>query len=461
MFIGRKKELDSLEDFYADDKFNFSTIRGRRRVGKSTLLKEFCKDKPHIYFMAQEQSAKDNLVKLSAAVSPILGNSEATFNSYEALFEKLFQYTQNNKLVFVIDEFPYLATAKRGLMSILQELIDKYEHSSKMFLILCGSSISFMEKRVLSSKAPLYGRSTGRFKLKMFNFYDALPYFDNYSNIDKIIAFSCFGGIPAYLQRIKKERTIKENIKRNFLRAGGYIFEEPTTLLKEEFREPAIYSSIIEAIANGYSKLNDIATKIDETTAKTANYIRSLIELQLVEKEQPITEKATSKKTIYKLNDNMFKFWYKFVSPNISSLEMGDIEQIYESKIAPKLSEYCGFTFEEICKQFFWKEHRNNKKLPFLFFHLGRWWGNNAKLKQEEEIDFIAYEGKQCYFCECKWRNEKTGLSELNELKRKAELLQQFDDKYYVLFSKSGFKKELLELKDDKVLLYDVNDICS
>lgn len=464
MFVGRERETSALEESYNSQKFEFFTIRGRRRVGKTTLLQEFCKNKETIYFVAQEQSRKANLEKFSKAVVNYFGFDEkVTYKSFEDLIEAVFEASKNKRIVLVVDEFPYLANSDKGLMSVLQNLIDKYKKDSKLFLILCGSSISFMENKVVAYKAPLYGRATGQLKIEPFFFKTAKRYFENYSNEEQIIAYSVFGGIPAYLETINNTKSLKENIINSFLKPQSYLFEEPTTFFKEEFREPAIYNSIVEAIANGSIKVNDIATKIGHTTSKTSIYLKNLLELQIIKRETPITEKNSNKKTIYKLCDNLFAFWYKFVSPNLSTIGFADAETLYKSLIEPYLNEYVGKIFEEICKEYLLL-NINSKNIPFFFHQIGTWWGNNSKTKSEEEIDILTFTNDKinALFAECKWRNEKTNKEIVEDLKRKSKILKQFKNKYYAIFSKSGFKKDLLEIaeQENNIYLFDLNKMC-
>lgn len=464
MFVGREREITALKESFNSDKFEFFTIRGRRRVGKTTLLHEFCKDKENIYYVAQEQSKKANLEKFSNSVAKYFGfDGGLIYKSFEDLFEAVFEASKNKRIVLVIDEFPYLANSDKSLMSVLQNLIDKYKNSSKLFLILCGSSISFMENKVVAYKAPLYGRATGQLKIEPFFFGTAKRYFENYSYEEQITAYSVFGGIPAYLETIDNKKSLKENIINNFLKPQSYLFEEPTTFFKEEFREPALYNSIVEAIATGSTKLNEIATKIDNSTSKTAIYLKNLLELQIIKKETPVTEKNSNKKTIYRLCDNLFAFWYRFISPNLSTIGFAETESLYETLIEPYLSEHTSKVFEDVCKEFLLL-NINRNTIPFLFNQIGRWWGNNPNEKTEEEIDILTFtnDKKNAFFIECKWRNEKTGLDILENLKRKSKLLKQFKNKYYGIFSKSSFKIELIKLSEQEksVYLFEIDKIC-
>ena len=468
MFVGRERELKSLEDKYASNKFEFVVMRGRRRVGKSTLLKEFSKDKKDvIYFLSQERNFKKSITQLSKTVNEYIGKGTSVYDDFEPLFEDVFIASKEKRILLILDEFPYLANSDKSLMSILQTLIDTYHEESKLFLILCGSSISFMENKVLAYKAPLYGRSTGQMVIKPFFFDVAQKYFDNYSNVDKIIAYSIYGGIPAYLRTINNKKSIKENIIQSFLNEDGSLYDEPNILIKEELREPAVYNSIIEAIANGNTKNNEISTKVGEQRDKIGVYLKNLLELQIITREYPSTDKSHSKKSLYKLKDNLFQFWYRFISENKSKIEFdNDKSEVYDRLIKPYLEEYVGRIFEDICMEYFLLNISNRKnKLPFTFDKIGRWWDSNPKTKQEEEIDLLIFtnDNKNSFFVECKWRNEKVGLDILKDLQRKSELLNQFENRYYGICSKSGFKKDLLDYSEihDDVYLYDLNDICN
>lgn len=464
MFFGRERELASLNKRYKDNKFEFFVIRGRRRVGKSTLLKRFCEDKKDvIFFTAQETTKKENLELFSKQVNQYFKKG-GNYSNFQELFSDLFEISKKKKIILVIDEFPYLAKSDKSIMSKLQNLIDEYQEESKMFLILCGSSISFMEEKVLSYKAPLYGRSTGQMKIEPFEIRETQLYTPNYSNVDKVITYAIFGGIPAYLKFINPKKNLKYNIIENFFDKDNLIYDEPNNLLKEELREPALYNSIITAIATGSSKVNEIATKTGLDKSQVGIYLKKLVELQIIRKEKPITEKENTRKSIYELNDNLFKFWYRFIAQNKTSIEFDyDKENLYDSIIKPYLEDYTGKIFEEVCKQYFLRNISEKEKLPFRYHQIGRWWGNNPKLKQEEEIDLLMYTNDMKKVCcvECKWKNEKIGMDVVKDLIRKSELLNQFEEKYYGFCSKTGFKQEVIEYaKSNKnIKLYTLEEI--
>ena len=440
MFIGREQELNTLNKLYHSDKFEFVVIYGRRRVGKTALISEFSKDKDTIFFTGVETNAKQNLDNFSRCIMEYNTGIavDSSFSSFQSALEYVFGLAKTKRLVLVIDEYPYVARASKSLASTLQLLIDKNKDSSKLFLILCGSSMSYIEDHVLAYKAPLYGRRTAQLKIKPFDFFEVCRYFAKFSDIDKALAYGIVGGTPQYLMQIDDHLSIEDNIKNTHLTPSSSIFEEPNNLLKQEVREPAIYNAVITAIATGCSKMNEISNKIDEDTSVCATYIKNLIALGIVKKESPYGEKS-SRKTIYSIEDTMFSFWYRFVPENISVISRGATDLAYR-RIAPELPSYMGGVFEEICKQYLWKQLLSGE-CPVEFSSLGRWWGNDPKEKRQAEIDILAEQDKNtALFGECKWTNEKVDLGVLETLIKRSELFP-YKNVHYYLFAKSGFTK--------------------
>ncbi len=439
MFIGRESELKELNKLYCSDKFEFAVIYGRRRVGKTAIISEFIKDKESIFFTGVETNAKQNLDNFSRCIMEYNTGIaiDSSFSSFQAALEYVFELAKEKRIILVIDEYPYVARASKSLASTLQFLIDKYKDISKLFLILCGSSMSYMEDHVLAYKAPLYGRRTAQFKIKPFEFFEVCQYFKNLSNVDKALAYGVVGGTPQYLLQFNDSLSIEENIKNTHLNPASSIFEEPNNLLKQEVREPAIYNAVITAIAAGSSKMNEISRKIDEDTSVCATYIKNLITLGIIKKESPYGEKS-SRKTIYSIEDNMFRFWYRFVPQNASIISRGAADLAYQ-RIAPELSSYMGGVFEEICKQYLWKLLLD-RNCAVNFSDIGRWWGANPKTKSQEEIDIMGTDKDSVLFAECKWTNEKVGLGVLETLVERSELFS-YKKKYFYLFAKTGFTK--------------------
>ncbi len=444
MFIGRERELTVLRNQYHSDKFEFTVIYGRRRVGKTAIINEFVKDKDVIYFTGVESNAKQNLENFSQSIMGYKGDlpQGSEFVSFQDALEFLFKLAHEKRIILVIDEYPYVAKASKSLASTLQLLIDKYKDTSKLFLILCGSSMSYMEDHVLAYKAPLYGRRTAQLKILPFEFSQACKQYPKFTAEEKALAYGMVGGTPQYLLQIDDRLSMKENIKKIFLNAASFLFEEPTNLLKQEVREPAIYNAIINAIATGGTKLSEISSRVGEDTSVCAFYIRNLIALGIVKKEMPYGE-SSGKKTIYLIEDPMFRFWYRFVAKNTSLISRGADEIAYQ-RIEPYLAEYMGIVFEDISKQYLWDQLLDGH-CPVNFADIGRWWGTNKKTRQQEEIDIMGAEDKNtALFGECKWTNEKVDLAVLEKLVERSQLFS-YPNNYYYLFAKSGFTKGCIE----------------
>ena len=444
MFIGRERELEALNKLYESNKFEFAVIYGRRRVGKTALINKFIDDKKAIYFMGVESNAKQNLENFSKIIMEFANGilTYFSFLSFQASLEYVFKLAEKERVILAIDEYPYVARSSKSFASTFQLLIDKYKDNSKLMLILCGSSMSYMEDHVLAYKAPLYGRRTAQMKLLPFDFEETCGYLKNMSAEDKALIYGIAGGTPQYLLQMDDKLSVEDNIKNTYLNPISFLYEEPTNLLKQEVREPAIYTAIITAIATGSSRMSEISSKVGEDTNVCTNYIKNLINLGIVQKETPYGEKA-SRKSIYSIEDNMFRFWYRFVLDNNSIIARGAADLVYK-RIEPQLSDYMGKVFEEICRQYLWKQLLSGR-CPVEFSSLGRWWGNDPQEKCQTEIDIMGeQDNNTALFAECKWTNEKVDVGILETLVKRSNLFR-YEMKHYYLFSKSGFTKGCID----------------
>jgi AAA+ ATPase superfamily predicted ATPase len=447
MFFGRKKELAELERLYKTKTFQFVIIYGRRRVGKSTLITQFAQNKEAVYFTAIESDSKRNLELFSHMVMKLRGvQSEATFSSWDKAFDEVANLSKK-PLVLIIDEYPYLAQAEKSISSILQHYCDTVFSKIPLMIILSGSSMSFMENQVLGYQSPLYGRRSAQMKIEPFGYLEAAAFVPRYTLEQKALTYGITGGIPKYLELFDDSLSIKNNIIKNFLSPAGYLYEEPANLLKQELREPIKYNMIIEAVARGATRMNEISSKTGLDSSAVSNYLHSLISLGIMKKETAVTEENNKRKTLYRLADTMFVFWYRYVMGNEFSIVTGDSESLYDNEIENELNNFMGSIFEKMCAEYLGllNVSTRKEKLPFKLRQLGRWWGSNPLTKTEEEIDLVGINEKNssALFCECKYRNLLTDSSVLNALIKKAELWRGYKHKHFMLFSKSGFNREL------------------
>jgi AAA+ ATPase superfamily predicted ATPase len=448
MFVGREKEISELEKLYQTKTFQFVALYGRRRVGKSTLISHFTQTRRTIYFTAIESGSRRNLELFSKTVMELRGvRGDAAFSRWEQAFDEIASLAKSNeRLILVIDEYPYLAQAERSISSILQLYCDTIFKNTSIMIILCGSSMSFMENQVLGYQSPLYGRRTAQMKIEAFDYRDAAAFVSQYSLEEKALVYGITGGVPKYLELFNDSVSLKKNIIKNFLSPTGYLYEEPANLLKQELREPVKYNLIIEAAAKGATRLNEIADKTGLDSSAASIYINSLISLGIMQKETAITEEKNKRKTLYRLADSMFIFWYRYLFGAGFSILSGDAESLYEAEIEPDLSRYMGAIFETMCSDYLGRlNSATNKVLPFKIRQLGRWWGTNPHTKTEEEIDIVGINEKlsSALFCECKYRNQLTDIKILNSLIAKAELWKGYAHRYFMLFSRKGFTREV------------------
>lgn len=444
MFYGREKELKELNDRYDGGRFECMIIYGRRRVGKTALINEFCRNKPTVFFSALRSSSSDNLEALSKAIyekNDTDAVSAPVYSSFDDAFAEITRMGERERLVFVIDEYPYLAKSEKSVSSRLQHLIDRVWQNGRIFLILCGSSMSFMEKQVLGRESPLYGRHTGQIKMQAMTYDEIAVFNPSLSCEQQALIYGITGGIPHYINKLDVKKSVDEALKKNFFNRSAYLFEEPENLLKQELREPTLYNSIITAIAGGASKMSEISTKCQITSDVCAKYLKVLIDLGIVKKETPVTEKP-GKKTIYRISDNFFTFWYRFVPPYLSAIESDRIDRIYDTAIKGELPNYMGLVFEQMCRTYLIK---NDDKLPVLISNVGRWWGSDKKDKKEVEIDLVGVpvKGKEYLICSCKYRNTAVGVDELESLKDYAAAFGKGSRYHYYIFSKGGFTEGL------------------
>ena len=466
MFIGRQNELQCLENLYNSKKFEFLVLYGRRRVGKSELLTQFALKHKSLFFSAQEQNQTLNITAFverlkdffNLKYNPTFNDWYETINFLNEMIEQKLIQNPNEKVCIIIDEFPFIAKDYPAIKSILQHTIDHIWQHKNIMLILCGSSVSFMLNEVLGYSSPLYGRRTANLELKPLDYFEASKFFPNYSKEDKILAYSILGGIPQYLNFFDTKKSLKQNILDCIVKPSCPLKDEVNFLLKQEFREPAMYNSILTAIACGYTKLNEISTKIGEDSSKVIKYINELREIKIIDRKFPYGEKETTRNSFYCITDNFFNFWFKYIFKLNNPSPLASNEVITD-EIMKDLPSSIGLIFEQICMQYIYRIARESK-LPFIPNGIGKWWGNNPKKKSQDDIDILGISDNKGLFCECKFRNEKFDLSEFNDLICASEIFSNITEKYYYIFVKSGYTQAVInESKKYNTKLLTISDL--
>ena len=440
-FVNREKELALLESEYAQERFSFTVLYGRRRVGKTRLIREFIQGKNAIYFLADTQTEKLNLEAFCSNASEMLDDpllNQVVFKDWSSIIRYICERSdKDQKLIIAIDEFQYLAQINQAVPSIFQGLIDEYLHEQNCMLILCGSIISLMYKTVLSYSSPLYGRRTSQIKLQALNFRDFQRFFPDKSSAEALEYYGILSGIPKYIELFEPEKTLVDSLKNNFLNTGKLFYQEPKFLLSEEVSSGKTYFSILQVIARGEHKLGKIASQIGAKNQNITSFLDKLRDLEIIEREVPVFEEnpGKSKKGLYFFKDYFLKFWFTFIFPYSSYIEMGNKEWVI-SKIEHSFNEYTSLVFERVCREIIYE------KVSFPVLKCGRHWDKDI------EIDLVAAGENDILFGECKWSNSKVGLSVLRDLKGKVSQLDsgyiKQRKKHFALFSKSGFTKDLL-----------------
>jgi len=450
-FINRKEELEALKERWDSGDSQLVIIYGKRRVGKTELMKQFGKGKPFIYFLADKRNQTEQLKEFGRIVGGFFGDIVLEKHGFTDWIEA-FQYLKNTKkrCVLAIDEYPYLVESDPATSSLFQKGWDAYLKESDTFLLLSGSSIAMMESETLIQKSPLFGRRTGQLLVEPLTFNQAWKFFPKLSFHEFMRFYAITGGMPAYLMQMNPKFLPEENIVSRVFSPTEFLFNEVEFTLKEELREPKNYLAILRAISWGKRKFGEITNETGLKKNVLTKYLNVLEHLHLIEKEVPVTEsnKGKSRKGLYQISDNFFRFWFQFVYPYKSELQIGRTEEILE-RYKTCSSSLEAVVYERVCCEIL----LGLEKKIFPLTRVGRWW------EKEVEIDIIGLNErqKQIIFGECKWSVKPVGTNVYRDLKKKASNVQWERGKrkeFFILFSKSGFTDDMMELaKKEKVFL--------
>ncbi len=454
-FYNRERELQALEKEYSRDGASFTVIYGRRRVGKTTLIKHFIEGKRAIYFLADKQSEGVQINRFKEITAEAL-NDDILKNIRIENWDDLFLYIAKNvkpeeKFIIVIDEFQYLVKVNKAVPSIFQRIWDEMLLPRSFMLILSGSLIGMMYQHTLSYDSPLYGRRTSQLKLNPLRFRDFSLFFPHQSFRQLIELYAVLSGVPKYIEVFRQSGDIFRDIEDNILAKDSFLYQEPIFILNEELSDTTTYFSIMAVISAGEHKIGNIAKKLQVSTNNLTSFFNKLMELELVEREVPVTEQnpQKSKRGLYFIKDHFFRFWFRYIFPYRSYIEIENSRFVLR-KIKESFNEYVSLSFERVMAQYLMEMETP----PFEIERVGRWW-NNA-----EEIDIVAIGDQDILFGECKWRNQPISPNVLHDLKRKSALIDPAGRRpHYALFSRSGFTPPLLTQAntDPSLHLFDIS----
>ena len=463
MFIGRERELQVLNETYEKDGFQMTVIYGRRRIGKSKLITEFIKGKKASYYVASKTSLDDNIGKWGQQfIEDIYPDMEGIeFSDINNFFKFVGNSCKHEKIILALDEIPYIAEADDSFLSLLQVAIDTILSKKNIYLIICGSAVSFMEREILNEKSPVFGRRSNQIFLKPFNYIDSAKFVSQYSHEEKAIVYGLTGGVAKYLTLFDDNLTLDENIINNYFKPSGYLYEEPMNLLSQEFSTVNKYNEIIEVCANGANKLNEISTKTHMSTSALTYNVGNLITIGVLSKVTAITDEKNKKKTRYEITDGMYRFWYQFITKAKAAIEMDKGEVYYKKYVKPKLHDYMGEIFEYMCRYYILEKGLSGE-IKCMVTNVGKWWGNDHR-NCPTDIDVVGIDNtaNTALIGECKFKNDPIDKSVYDSLMAKKGLLSgKYTEVQLALFSLSGFSKWVMEnANEESVILITLEDM--
>lgn len=450
MFVDREKELKALEEEWNVDRNSFIVIYGRRRVGKTSLIKEFIKDKAHVYYLATELPIEQQFQDLQKQAGGELQDEllkNASINRWDSFFNYI--GSLGKRFILVVDEFPYLIHAEDAIPSVFQKGWDEHLKNSRISLVLCGSSISMMEDSIMRSDSPLYGRKTSQIRLKELPLVPLQSFLPDAGEEDIIRYYSIYGGVPAYLEMLSNDLSLFDNLERTILSIDAPLKDAVDFILRTELRSPERYRSILLHIARGVTTLNGLSNAMGLEGNTISQYLAKLRTLGLVKREEPVTTSPTKKQRqgLYKISDHFFRFYFYFILPNRSYIEEGRIGSVLR-EFQDCEHSFISPVFEDICRDYVGKSMDYSK--------VGRWW------YRENEVDIVAIDNKKkkMLIGECKWSDNPVKKKVYSGMLEKEENIRWHnkDRKVeYALFSRSGFHEDLYDVED--LILVDIGDI--
>lgn len=455
-FIGRKEELKKLNKVISSEEMSFALIYGRRRVGKSELVNQaIAKSKvKNLYYECKQVAQESNVNGLNEIVSETLGLPKLGFTDIESLLNYIFEFSTKEKMVLVLDEYPYLRESVKGMDSILQAVVDKYRKTSKLTLIILGSYVEVMHS-LLEHENPLYGRVDLTINLKQMDYYESSFFYPNYSAEDKVRIYSVFGGIPYYNRLIDDSKSVKENILSLIASPGARLENEVSMYLNAELSKIVNANEVFEALARGFSKYSDILSQSHVSSGPTlVDVLDKLISMEVVVKTAPINDSANKKKIGYYICDNLSLFYYRYIFRYSSQMNIMDSDVFYKKYIEKDFEEYfVPHVFENICRQYLVRKNKAGEIEPVIE-NIGKYYYDNPTERTNGEFDIVTEDERGYVFYEVKFRKKPVSDEMINEEIKQVKATG-LDCYKYAFFSRSGFNCE----KRENVALIAIEEI--
>ena len=429
-------------------------IYGRRRIGKSELVKQAIKESgiKSIFYECRQVTEESNVQSMCEVLSDVLGLPKLGYMKAEEIIDYIFKLSKEESIVFVLDEYPYLRENVKGLDSIIQALVDKYRENSKLKLIVLGSYVEVM-KSLLKESNPLYGRTDLVIDLKQMDYFESALFYPNMTYEDKVRIYSVFGGVPYYNRLVDDKKSVKENVIELVASPGARLENEVSTYLNSEISKIVNANEVFEALAKGFSKFSDILSQSHVSSSPTlADVLDKLMKMEVVEKKAPINDEKSKKKSGYYICDNLSLFYYRYIFKYSSQLKIMDPEVFYDKYIDKDFEEfYIPLRFEEICVQYLIRQNRLGVMDPVIE-KIGKYYYDDPKTKTNGEFDVVTLDEKGYVFYEAKFRKKKTSKevieTEISQVKSTGLNCYK-----YVFFSRAGFTAK--ETEDIKFIKLD------
>lgn len=455
VFCGRNRDITLLKEKWNSDHFELGLLYGARRVGKTTLVNKFLEGKNSLYFQAKEASEIENRRGLSRIINKRLGLPlDYVYSAWDELFEAVLKLAGGKRFAFVIDEYPYLSkSTRKGIASYLQDFIDNKAKSSRLFILLLGSNVAFMENEVSNKKSPLYRRRTFTHKLRPMPFSEALLFLKGFNDNQKFDCLSFFGFSPYYLALLNPKRSFQENLKSLLFSQGSTLLDAPDIILSNGTREKGIYNTVLLSIARGKRTPTEIATDMEIQTNELSKYLKVLCDEEIIEKR---TMFNSARKVVYAIIDPVLEFFYQHLSDDVERIRIGFGTTVFKEKEAD-IHDFICHHFEDVCLHYM-EEQSLDEKLPAPYYPIQNLVIDNSELGRSVEIDGLSQYKDSLLVIECKYTEKKRGLKDFYDMKEDVsiKMFSQIKHKHFYLFSKSGFEKKLLDLQEEDLHLLDI-----